>query len=98
MRGRSGKGISKNLKNSESATAKILIICPQGLCFKSCVLQKSKQEFILFPLGKLMKIERLANQYTLKCLSIGTPKTINFPFVSDEKLMFLVSQYSSTLY
>ena len=26
---------------------------------------------------------------TLKCLSIGTPKTINFPFVSNEKLMFL---------
>ena len=24
---------------------------------------------------------------TLKCLSIGTPKTINFPFVSNEKLM-----------
>ena len=27
--------------------------------------------------------------YTLKCLSIGTPKAINFPFVSDEKLKFL---------
>ena len=25
---------------------------------------------------------------TLKCLSIGTPNTINFPFVSNEKLMF----------
>ena len=25
---------------------------------------------------------------TLKCLSIGTHKTINFPFVSNEKLMF----------
>ena len=24
---------------------------------------------------------------TLKCLSIGTPKTINFQFVSNEKLM-----------
>ena len=24
---------------------------------------------------------------TLKCLSIGTPKTINFPFVSNGKLM-----------
>ena len=28
------------------------------------------------------------NKYTLKCLSIGTPKTINFPFVSNGKLMF----------
>ena len=26
---------------------------------------------------------------TLKCLSIGTPKAINFPFVSNEKLKFL---------
>ena len=25
--------------------------------------------------------------HTLQCLSIGTPKTINFPFVSNEKLM-----------
>ena len=25
---------------------------------------------------------------TLMCLSIGTPKAINFPFVSKEKLMF----------
>ena len=25
--------------------------------------------------------------FTLTCLSIGTPKTINFPFVSNEKLM-----------
>ena len=25
---------------------------------------------------------------TLKCLSIGTPKIINFPFVSNGKLMF----------
>ena len=28
-------------------------------------------------------------QYTLKRLSIGTPKAINFPFVSNEKLIFL---------
>ena len=30
---------------------------------------------------------------TLKCLSIGTPITINFPFVSNEKLM--VFRYSN---
>ena len=29
-----------------------------------------------------------SNLLTLKCLSIGTPKAINFPFVSNEKLMF----------
>ena len=28
-----------------------------------------------------------AHYYTLKCLSIGTPNTINFPFVSNGKLM-----------
>ena len=28
---------------------------------------------------------------TQKCLSIGTPKAINFPFVSNEKLMFFRS-------
>ena len=27
--------------------------------------------------------------YTLKCLNIGTPKTINFPFVPNGKLMVL---------
>ena len=27
---------------------------------------------------------------TLKCLSIGTPRTINFPFVSNGKLMFFI--------
>ena len=27
--------------------------------------------------------------HTLKCLNIGTPKTINFPFASNGKLMFL---------
>ena len=31
------------------------------------------------------------------CLSIGAPITINFPFVPNGKLMFLVSQFLSTL-
>ena len=30
-----------------------------------------------------------AAQYTLKCLSIGTHKTINFPFVPNGKLVVL---------
>ena len=34
---------------------------------------------------------------TLKCLSIGTLKTIDIPYIPNEKLMFLVSQYLSTL-
>ena len=33
-------------------------------------------------------IRALSFTATLKCLSIGTPKTINFPFVSSGKLMF----------
>ena len=40
-------------------------------------------EYIPYSLG-VMARTRLT---TLKCLSIGTPKTINFPFVSNEKLM-----------
>ena len=28
------------------------------------------------------------NGTTLKCLSIGTPKAVNFPFVSNQKSMF----------
>ena len=36
---------------------------------------------------------------TLKCLSIGTSKTINFPFVPNGELMFfLMSQYLSSIY
>ena len=33
--------------------------------------------------------EELKSKYTLKCSSIGTPKTINFPFVPNGKLMVL---------
>ena len=33
------------------------------------------------------KIFLLMTENTLKCLSIGTPKTINFPFASNGKLM-----------
>ena len=40
---------------------------------------------VLFMLAMRLKSWHLI--YTLKCLSIGTPKTINFPFVSNEKLM-----------
>ena len=29
------------------------------------------------------------SQHTLKCLSIGTPKIINFPFVSNGKFMVI---------
>ena len=29
----------------------------------------------------------ISNEFTLKCLRIGTPKAINFPFVSNGKFM-----------
>ena len=32
-------------------------------------------------------ISKMVTVITLKCLSIGTPKTINFPFVSNGKLI-----------
>ena len=49
-----------------------------------------------FTIGLLMckytvscsKMWKMKTVCTLKCLSIGTPKAINFPFVSNEKLMF----------
>ena len=37
---------------------------------------------------KMNICKRDLNNNTLKCLSIGTPKAINFPFVSNEILMF----------
>ena len=41
----------------------------------------------ILPVTKVTVIQT-AVMYTLKCLSIGTPKAINFPFVSNEKLKF----------
>ena len=39
---------------------------------------------------KFQWLEHLGNhENTLKCLNIGTPKTINFPFVPNGKLMIL---------
>ena len=45
----------------------------------------------MFPVIKIagIKISGYPLFYTLKCLSIGTPKTINFPFVPNGKLMVL---------
>ena len=37
---------------------------------------------------KLNRKYTSSKKHTLMCLSIGTPKAINFPFVSNEKLMF----------
>ena len=38
-------------------------------------------------IDKTKIFKRPSTAPTLKCLSIGTPKTINFPFVSNGKLM-----------
>ena len=43
---------------------------------------------LLTKLRKLNFTYILRYMNTLKCLSIGTPKAINFPFVSNEKLKF----------
>ena len=42
-------------------------------------------EFFLWQ-GQMLSVLIYGN--TLECLSIGTPKIINFPFVSNGKLMF----------
>ena len=39
-------------------------------------------------LGLAMLVLLPVLKRTLMCLNIGTPKAINFPFVSNEKLMF----------
>ena len=43
----------------------------------------------LLSLSISMLLRHIFCCYTLKCLRIGTPKAINFPFVSNGKLMFL---------
>ena len=47
--------------------------------------------FTSCPLNELVKLKMLRTTeswtITLKCLSIGTPKTIAFPFVPNGKLM-----------
>ena len=48
--------------------------------------RKKKESNFTFKLGQILGSQ---SHITLKCLSIGTPKAINFPFVSNEKLMFL---------
>ena len=35
----------------------------------------------------MLSEERRGKNHTLKCFSFGTPKTINFPFVSNGKLV-----------
>ena len=40
----------------------------------------------------------IALTFTLKCISIGTPKIINFPFVSNGKLMIFRSPNIQTDY
>ena len=44
-------------------------------------------QIVLGELGVMDCVVSNAAVHTLKCLSIGTPKTINFPFVANGKLM-----------
>ena len=56
-----------------------------------CVI-KMDRNIDIIPVYKCEKNRKSKFSYllyfTLKCLSIGTPKIINFPFVSNGKLMF----------
>ena len=51
------------------------------------------RENISLWLKVLFNGEMTAKPYTLKCLNIGTPETINFPFVPNGKLMFFKCPY-----
>ena len=46
-------------------------------------------EWVIIDKNKFYKFCHNVKMTTLKCLSIGTPNIINFPFVSNRKLMFL---------
>ena len=61
-------------------------ICLMGKALNACDRVKDLH-FWLF--GK--EIKQLTVGSSLKCLSIGTPKTINFPFGPNKKLMVLRS-------
>ena len=53
--------------------------------YKLILIEPSFYTYCVRFIGKLF----LADKNTLKCLSIGTPNTINFPFVPNGKLMVL---------
>ena len=64
--------------------------------FNICFHEDRKQSNIMFISNEgfqqyffTVYFENLLYDNTLKCLSIGTPKAINFPLVSNEKFMFL---------
>ena len=58
---------------------------------KFCLQQKSSPRLLdhQASIELLVFLHAEAKCFTLKCLSIGTPEAINFPFISNEKLMFL---------
>ena len=58
----------------------------QAIILKLCTAVISILKMFMCPFAE-EKI--IFDKITLKCLSIGTPKTINFPFVSNGKLKFL---------
>ena len=65
----------------------------QAINLKLCTDVISILKMFMCPFAEekitLQKKKMIFDKITLKCLSIGTPKTINFPFVSNGKLKFL---------
>ena len=59
-------------------------------CKKNLKMRKNGITILILINTPALRINQLfsRNNCTLKCLSIGTPKAINFAFVSNEKLMF----------
>ena len=74
-----------------------------GIVAKSSVtvlFSKTKSECCVFTSFFFItfSVKFVSITYTLKCLSIGTPKTIHFPFVSNGKLMVFRCPYIQAHY
>ena len=53
----------------------------------SNIISEGKYHLGLAQTGLNSELVLIPSVLTLKCLSIGTPETINFPFVTNGKLM-----------
>ena len=61
----------------------------QQFCWYDLGLHFAKIYVPIFRIFKVNFVTGISKCITLKCLKIGTPKTINFPFVPNGKLMIL---------
>ena len=73
-----------HLDNTTEANEHLTLIC-----FKFFCKTVSISIYSLLMICRCSCVVKFQYKATLKCLNIGTPKTINFPFVPNGKLMIL---------